>query len=286
MYGIVSLILTLILCVFPPSFAQAESGDDPNSVEEKFVTIELSKLDVNDTKLELSYKIKNNTDHDVWICYDVDAYLASLNFEVYLSEDERTLLIRRRYDVPANNVEWFQWPHGKYVLLRSGQERTESLSLDIPVKSLRQFASGRATMDHAKRLVLEIGFYNEDLPGMIREVLEIVEKLNCTRLEPSEYRTAFFKHYFKGLLIAQFFGELSDFEEHTYQEGNEEIIIPYTQQYLNGEQVLRIEVDGVHIPYEEVTLADATTKGNEGKLSKSDKPDNKKHLEQNGTNEG
>jgi len=278
MYRIVSLILALTLCVFSPRFAQAESGDDPNNVEEKVVTIELTKLDVNDTTLELSYKIKNNTDHDVWICDDVAAYFASLDFEVYLSEDEQSLLIRRRLDVPTI-VYWPVWPYGRYVLLRSGQERTESLSLDVPVHPRRVFARGEAASDHARRLVLEIGFYNEDLPGMIREILEMAEKLNCARLEPIEYRTAFFLRYFKGIWIAHLFGGLSNFEKYVYQEGSEEITIPYTQQNLNGEQVLRIEVDGVHIPYEEVEVpvADATAKGDEGKLSKSDKPGREKN---------
>lgn len=289
MYRIVILILTLTLCVFSPRFAQAESGDDPNNVEEKVVTIELTKMDVNDTTLELSYKIKNNTDHDVWICDDVDAYSASLDFEVYLSEDEQSLLIRRRLDVPTI-VYWPIWPYGRYVLLRSGQELTESLSLAVPVHPRRLFASGEAASDHARRLVLEIGFYNEDLPGMIREILEMAEKLNCARLETSgEYRTAFFMRYFKGIWIAhQLFGGLSGFEEYTYKEGSEEINIPYTRQNLNGEQILRIEVDGVHIPYEdeEVPVADATAKGNEGKLSKSDKPGREKTLEQNGTDKG
>ncbi len=251
MYRIASLILTLILCVFSPKFAQAESGDDPNNVEEKVVTIELTKLDVNDTTLELSYKIKNNTDHDVWICDDVAFNLASLDFEVYLSEDEQTLLIRRRLDVPTDGV-WGNIPRGHYVLLRSGQERTESLSLDVPVHPRRQFVHGQAASDHARRIVLEIGFYNEDLPGMILEILEMAEKLNCAHLETSgEYRTAFFMRYFKGIWIAYLFDGLSGFEKYAYQEGNEEISIPYTWQNFGGEQVLRIEVDGVHIPYED-----------------------------------
>lgn len=253
MYRIVSLILTLILCVFSQKSAQAESGDDPNNVEEKIVTIELTKFDVNDTTLELGYKIKNNTDHDVWICDDVAFYLASFDFEVYLAEDEQTLLIRRRLDVPTD-AEWAINPRGHYVLLRSGQERTESLSLDVPVHPRRQFVHGQAASDHVRLLVLEIGFYNEDLPGMIREILEMAEKLNCARLEYSEYRTDFFVRYFKGIWIAQFFGGLSGFEEHTYQEGNKEIIIPYSWQKFGGEQVLRIEIDGVRIPYEDDEL--------------------------------
>ncbi len=272
----ICLILAFTICIFSPRCAQAESVDDPNNEEEKIVTIELTKLDVNDTTLELSYKIKNNTDHEVWICDDVDFYLTSIDFEVYLSEDEQTLLIRRRFDVPTD-IEWGSWPRGHYVLLRSGQERTESLSLEVPVHSRRQFAHGLAASDHARRLVLEIGFYNEDLPGMIREILEMAEKLNCARLEPSEYRTAFFIRYFKGIWIAHLFGGLSGFEEYTYKEGSEEITIPYTRQNLNGEQVLRIEVDGVHIPYEEeLPVADATNKmqGEKSISSKKLNPNN------------
>ncbi len=264
------LMLALTLCVCFPWRAQAENAADPNNAEEKVATIELTKLDVNDTALGLSYKIKNKTDHEVWICDDVSAYLG-MNFEVYLSEDEQSLLIRRRLNVPTI-VQWAQWPYGRYVLLRPGQERNESLSLRVPVHPLRLFASGQATSDHARRLVLEIGFYNEDLPGMIRDILEMAEKLNCAHLELGEYVTPFFIRYFKGIWIAHVvFGGLSNFEEHVYQEGNEEIIIPYTRQNLDGEEVLRIEIDGVHIPYEEWYKADATTKGNEGKGSKPDK---------------
>ena len=169
-----------------------------------------------------------------------------------MPKDEQTLLIRRRLDVPTV-VVWIINPRGRYVLLRSGQERNESLSLDVPVQPQRTFAGGPATSDHARRLVLEIGFYNEDLPGMIREILEMAEKLNCARLELGEYMTPFFMRYFKGIWIAhQLFGGLSQFEKYTYQEGNEEIKIPYTWQNFGGEQVLRIEVDGVHIPYDEV----------------------------------
>jgi len=80
----------------------------------------------------------------------------------------------------------------------------------------------------------------------------MAEKLNCASLEFSKYETAFFMRYFKGIYIAhRHFGGLSSFEEYTYQEGNEEINIPYTRQNLIGEQVLRIEIESVHIPYDE-----------------------------------
>lgn len=244
------LLLALTVSVCPLRRAQAQSVGDPNGDEMKVPTIELTKLDVNDTDLELSYKIRNNTDHDVWICDNVDIY-TTFDFEAYLSEDEESLLIRRRLDVPTTWV-WLSLPYGRYVLLRSGQERTETLSLDVPVQPRRVFASKLATSNHARRLVLEIGFYNEDLPGMIRGILEMAEKLNCARGGLGEYETPVFRRYFTGIWLSNgYFGRLSDFEKYTYEGGHEEIEIPYTWQNLGGEQVLRIEVNGVHIPYEE-----------------------------------
>ena len=237
-------------------FGEVPAADEPSQSETEpaGVTMALTGLDVNDTKLELSYKIKNNTDHDVWICDDVSVFTPT-DFEVYLSEDEQSLLIRRRFDVPTT-VYWAALPYGRYVLLRSDQERTESLSLDVPVDPRRFFATELAISDRARRLVLEIGFYNEDLPKLIRDILEMEEKLNCARLEfNSNYPRAFFARYFKGIWISQLFGGLSGFESFAYKEGSEEIKIPYshyTRQNFNDEQVLRIEVDGVHIPYEEV----------------------------------
>jgi len=246
----IALMAGVLSVMFPHSSCGQDVEDVTDQNDLDSVIIALTHMDVNDTNFELSYKIKNNTDHDVWICDDVSVMTAT-DFEVYLSEDEQSLLIRRRHDVPTN-AYFVALPVGRYVLLRSGQEWSESLSLDVPIGPTHLFASGLATSDHARRLVLEIGFYNEDLPGMIRDILEMAEKMNCASLEPGEYTRDFFIRYFKGIWIAEMLGGLSHFEEYMYNEGSEEIKIPYfrySRQNFN-EQVLRIEVDGVYIPYD------------------------------------
>lgn len=212
------------------------------------VTMTLTKLDVNDTNLTLGWKITNNTDHDVWVCDDVLSITDGPDSEVYLSENEQSLLIRRRLDVPTI-VQWLACPYGRYVLLRAGQERNESLVRAVPVGPQRLFASGQATSDHARRLVVEIGFYNEDLPRTIRGVLEIAEKLNCTRLQYGDYVTPLFIRYFEGIWMAHWL--FSDFEKYVYKDGDQDMDIPYTWQQFSGEQVFGIEIDGVHIPYDE-----------------------------------
>lgn len=246
----VALTAVISSIIFPQaSYGQnGEDVADQNDVNS--VTITLTHLDVNDTTLELSWKIKNPTDHDVWIC-DVVSVMTAMNFEVYLCEDGQSLMLRRRHDVPT--IAYFpSLPYARYVLLRSGQERTESVSLAIPVGPRHLFEDGLLTSSHARRLILEIGFYNEDLPGLIRDILEMAEKLNCAHIEIHGDARDFFTRYFKGIWIADIFGGLPGFEEHTYEEGSEEIEIPYfrySRQNFN-EQVLRIEVDGVHIPYD------------------------------------
>ena len=248
----VGLIMPLTLCILFTKCLQAESVDDPNNnMEKKIVTIEDIELDVNDTNFELRYKIKNNTDHDVWICDGVGA-IGSLESEVrleevYLAKDNQTLMIRRRLDVPTA-IEWLELPNGRYVRLRSGQERAESLSLTVPVQRRVMFASGLSGDYCATRLVLEIGFYNEDLHETIHDILEVAEKLNCAYLDLREYYSDTIIHYFKGIFIQQLFGSLSEFEKE-YKEQGERILIQYNFQGFISEKVLCCTLDDVNIPY-------------------------------------
>ena len=104
------------------------------------------------------------------------------------------------------------------------------------------------------RLVLEIGYYNEDLPELIRSILEVAEKLDCTGFDSKEaYSSDIFKRYFKGLLISHQFGPLSRFNEE-HKDVSEEFITSVTFGFL-GEGVLKIAAEDVSIPCEG-TIAD------------------------------
>lgn len=219
--------------------------DDQNDVEE--VMIELVELDVNDTNLELNYKIKNNSDHDVWICDRVDDYSDSrFSFEAYLAEDAKTLVIRKRLDVPIL-LRWNMIPVGRYLRLRPGQEKTESLSLTLPVRPRLVYTFEQANAERASRLVLEIGFYNEDLIGLIRSIIEVAERLDCVA-DLDDYYSDIVRRYFKGSLIPVRFGSLSHFDE-KYNDMSEELLTSSTEELL-GEEVLQIVVEDLSIPYD------------------------------------
>ena len=148
------LLIFLIICTLLTKSIQAEDANNIEINQDSAVAIELTKLDVNDTTLELGYKIKNNTDHDVWICDSVSTHSKS---ERYLAEDAQTLVIRKRLDI-SPEVVWAAIPIGRYVRLQPAQEYSESLSYALPLRPAFTYIGERANAESAKRLVLEIGF--------------------------------------------------------------------------------------------------------------------------------
>jgi hypothetical protein len=175
-------------------------------------------LNIDEPTLELRWKIKNNSDHDIWVC-DLVGFIED-EFEVYL-EAEQTLLIRRRLDVPTF-VVYYIWPEGQYVRLRAGEEMVKSLSITLPVHNhwifMPPFLPRLAKQDviYARRLVLEIGYHTKDLAQMILDFQESDEDPNMI----------------------------------------EKVGISYLSQLNDGEHVLRITVDGVLIPYVNVWVQD------------------------------
>ena len=237
-----SLILIISLFTLFATRIQAQHEED-SGAKKKFGPIEitLNKLEINDKNLELRYQIRNRSGHDIWICDDIDTNsYYGWKFEVFLIEDGRTLLVRRRHNVPFQ--VFAELPIGRYVRLCPGEEWTESLSLSVPVH-LRSVFWGRQKVqgtEYARSLALEIGFYAENLPGMVRGILTKAENMSDRRLD--EY-LAIIKYHFGGLL---YFNELNE-----NLNTNEQVLIPYSHQTLKGEQVLRISVNGLRIPYKE-----------------------------------
>jgi hypothetical protein len=229
--------------------------DDPthNQTEPAGVTMTLTGFDVNDTKLELSYKIKNNTDHDVWICESMSRDYPPPLFEQFLDEDAKTLVIRKRFDLPMREGGEEYPPIGsRYVRLRPGEEKVESVFVVLPVRPYRMSASNKATnAEYAERMALEIGYYDEDLPGLILEIVEISEHLNIDfSVGYHGFRKDVSDRFFGGPIVALLFKGMLGFEPNVRSaEANGEMWMPHFYKVRMGERILRIEVDGVSIPY-------------------------------------
>jgi hypothetical protein len=233
----INLILAFTLCTLIGGGTRAECEDDLDDEKGSAVTIVLTKLVVTDTILKLSYKIKNESEQDAWILAGIGR--SSIGATAFMDDDGHTLFLRRWFSMPmigrGNAID------GRYVRLRAGENQTESISLSIPVRLFPGYVGGPGAQGLATRLVIEIGYYSGDLPGMILGILEEKEKIIDKKPVVYPIYPTTIREWFGGLLV------FNDKNE-TLRQRDEEILIPYTDQMLKGEQVLRLTVDDMHIP--------------------------------------
>ncbi len=249
MSRLVRLVVGISLCVGLAEYSIAECRDrmaDANDVPR--ATLIVTRLDVTDSTFDVCYRFRNGTEDDIWLCDNVNVTGGS-SFETYLSEDGSTLFLRKRHDVPTAIV-WYAPPTARYTRVRPGQDRTGIMSFTLPVTPRTTFADLRYTegVVDARRVVLQVGFYRGDLPAMIRGILTQVERLGCSNLECDDDDLPIWERYFPGLLIRQYLGGLSGFDESNRDVGDE-VLVPYTYRALSGERFLQVVVDGVAIPY-------------------------------------
>ena len=203
----------------------------------------------------MGWKIKNNTDHDVWICNGYERPNGSIRyFDRFMDEDNKTLVLRRRYNFTLTWLERNDVPRNfGYLRLSPGKQKVESHSFTMPVTRLNIYLrtpGGKA--DFAQRLAIEIGFYDEDLRALILSVVDMDESLGCNDtaiLAAESEMPRLFYRFFGGFEIAGWFKNRTWFRDSVTSDGDE-ILMPPMYEALNGEQILRIEVDNVSIPYE------------------------------------
>jgi hypothetical protein len=226
----------LSICIMFLNGTQAKSDNNADAP-----TITTIKLNIIDESFELRYEIRNRSDKDIWICKEVDID-NSRQFESYLAEDRQTLVIRRRLDVPIVGIFRDQ-PRGRYMRLRAGQIQTESLLLSLPVRRITVFNSRGHTnyTVYVKRLILEIGYYCGDLPAMVLHLLEGEE--GAIR----EGRNNNLDSLRKYLGSVSYFNAAN--EDLNFESRDEQVIIPWSNQTLNGERLLQLELNGLHLPY-------------------------------------
>ncbi len=232
----------LWLCLLAWTHALAENATNPRPKDDATgVTITLIESKMTEKILLLRYRIVNRSDRDIWVCESVNGS-GAFDFEVYLAEDRKTLMARRRLGVSAKGMMWMIEPTGGYARLRAGDARTQSLLLHLPVYFDGVFTGiGLTPTDEtlqAERLVLEIGFYAGSLPEIVLDALEGAE----TAAAETDEDTPSLRMALGGRRDFNWLNELSG-------DRNEQILVPYTWQKLGNEQVLRLALGQLKIPY-------------------------------------
>ena len=217
---------------------QAQTANNTmNGGKSKAFTLVVTGLVIDNKNMKVSYEIRNNSDKDIWICENIShAY----DFEVFLDEDNQTLVIRKRQDVPTSLL-WDMPPLGKYARLEPEKKRIESIMLDVPVNPPRYtFYSSKKQLQsvaYAKRLSIEIGYYVGNLPQMYLDMLQGHEN-------PTDDRSKIQNIH---LGVAAGFNRMNE----SLRRRDDEVRIRYTYQKFKGEKVLVTTINDLDIPYKE-----------------------------------
>lgn len=164
------------LAISPQADAAPNLDNDPAAEQ---VLIRATSHQLKESTVEVHYEIRNGTQQDVWICDSVSGTNTS---EVFLGEEDQTLLVRKRLDV-ASSIMWDVQPFGKYVRIPSGGNRNESLLLTTPVSPIYEYGSRTAedSLANATRLTIEIGYYAGSLPQVFLGMLVLQRYISSSK---------------------------------------------------------------------------------------------------------
>ncbi len=161
----------------PVERISADTENEPNSV-----ALAIVESKVTEKTLGVRYQITNGLQRDIWICESILSRrlgAGGIDHEVYLSEDSRTLVIRRRLNVPGGG-HTSQPSYAAYFRLSAGEQRSESVVLPLPVRSAMLFYPRRdVNTPSAMRLRMEIGFHDFNLAEQTFDKLGEVAKFDA-----------------------------------------------------------------------------------------------------------
>ena len=219
-------LLTLYIILTTQADAEIMTNSRENDKSGVLVTT-INNLEIDEEILKINFGLQNNSEDDIWILFQSDQMPhASYNADVFMMEDNHTLMIRRRLDLRTSVLG----PpfDGKYVRLGPKKNQTESIVTRLPVHPISGFERNSRQgkgLEYADRLVIELGYYQGGMPDMI---FKAIEKDNVKNFSFNSLNER---------LIAR----------------DDEVLIPHSFRKLKGEseQILRAVVSNLHIPYVE-----------------------------------
>lgn len=236
-------MLTLMLALCVPSMTWPQSHSQPDSRDEgsSGVTLTVAREKQTATTLQLRCRIRNDSPQDIWICDSMDQSEWE-DVEVYIGQDNETLFVQRRLDVPMTLFR--NQPIGRYARVPCGQTRTEVLSMTLPVRQREVLSGvrGASPAGRATRLVLEIGYYEGNLPATVLQQLEESVKSAAEKQATVPAHETSLAGMIRG--VAHF-----NSSNRVVRARDDQVIIPWTDHFPKGERVLLATVDDLTIPY-------------------------------------
>jgi len=241
---------------FVEDFWTLRCETDPNTTNR--AEIMLTKCEITETAIHIAYEITNASDHEIWVCDGIiEGTPSSSYFEVGLDAPAQTLFVKKHINIPViNSVDWIVPPFGVYLRILPGEKHLGSFSQSLPLHrrwSFRTECDVPGIID-LTRIVVDIHYYDGNLPELIRSILTEADRFTGTLSSgwQDSYDTERILKYFPGLVLKAAVGGLDNFNR---WQGNRilngKLEMAFSQyQFLRDDDVLRLTLDGVCIPFE------------------------------------
>ena len=168
MYKYTILFILLFYIELSTQNQERPIANPENEGDSEKIMIIATKIELNNENLNINYEIRNNSQQEIWICDNIAAFPVSFaDYEVFIDEDDQTLVVRKRMDVPSSILYTIN-PAGKYIRLCPGNKKSYSLLFPLPVHYTRVYKGieRREGIVYATRIAIEIGYYVGNLPEL------------------------------------------------------------------------------------------------------------------------
>ena len=213
--GMTRLVTVFTACIpFAMCAAWADIASDSGAeAATEVIRVNVTRLGTSTTEkcFGLVFQVKNTSKRDVWICDNMNVG-QDIQFEAYFSRDDDVLKIRRRSAIGAEDRSVMRNPPlSCYARIGAGQSRRECLLLPLPFQPQTIWASDVTSVNllQATELSLTIGYCDTN-------PLNSVSTVGVANTEARRTQEEFFVY------------------EHELPS--------------DGEHVLRLAADGLHIP--------------------------------------
>jgi hypothetical protein len=169
---VIVLILSFLMhgCSCTPTSEHAKAqGEQAQAASEKATPplVQIKSLGVGPKEMWLAYRVTNPSNHDIWVAEDMGDYVREEGQTAELKIKNETLYVDFHVVIPPG---WnMRTVFTRYRRIPPGQSRSKTMTLPVPVQSNSLEREGWDGSRVVRRVVLDLGYFEEDLPTLISE---------------------------------------------------------------------------------------------------------------------
>jgi hypothetical protein len=169
---VILLVLSSMIhgCSCTPTLEHVKArGEQAQAVSEKQTRplVGIKSIGVGPKEMRLAYRVTNPSNHDIWVAEDMGDYVREEGQTAELKIKNETLYVDFHVVIPPG---WnIRTVFTRYCRIPPGQSRSKTMTLPVPLQSNSLERGSWDGSRVVRRVVLDLGYFEEDLPTLISE---------------------------------------------------------------------------------------------------------------------